>query len=57
MPAKLPAMRVDQIYVPPGSKVYYASSVPTQWSDHYMTLAEVAVPVTAVRGTEAAGSR
>jgi endonuclease/exonuclease/phosphatase (EEP) superfamily protein YafD len=46
-PARLPAMRPDQIYVPPGCQVYYASAIPTRWSDHYMTLTEVAVPVTA----------
>jgi endonuclease/exonuclease/phosphatase family metal-dependent hydrolase len=46
-PARLPAMRPDQVYVPPGSRVYYAAAVPTRWSDHYMTLAEVAVTLTA----------
>jgi len=46
-PVKLPAMRPDMIFVPPASRVYYAGAVPTQWSDHYMTLVEVAVPVVA----------
>lgn len=44
-PAKLPAVRVDLIFVPGDAKVYYASSVPTRYSDHYMTLAEVSVPI------------
>ncbi len=53
-PARLPAMRPDQIYVPPGSHVYYAAAVPTRYSDHYMTLAEVTVPMTALRPPEGA---
>ena len=56
-PAMLPALRVDQIYVPPGSRVYYATAVPTRWSDHYMTLAEVAVPVMVGPGAAAAGGK
>ena len=44
-PARLPALRVDMIFVPEDTKVYYASSVPTRHSDHHMTLAEVSIPV------------
>jgi endonuclease/exonuclease/phosphatase (EEP) superfamily protein YafD len=43
-PTKLPAVRVDMIFVQPGVQVYYAGAEPTTFSDHYMTMAEVAVP-------------
>jgi len=49
VPAKLPVLRVDQIHVPPGSRVYYATAVVTRWSDHYMTFAEAAIPVSGHR--------
>lgn len=42
-PAKFPAVRVDIIYVPQRARVYYCRAVPTEFSDHYMTLAEVAI--------------
>jgi len=48
-PARLPLVRIDMLFVPVGSEVYYAAAVPTQFSDHYMTLAEVVVPVQARR--------
>jgi endonuclease/exonuclease/phosphatase (EEP) superfamily protein YafD len=45
VPAKLPGMRIDLIYVPRASRMHYATAVPTSRSDHYMTLAEAAIPV------------
>ena len=45
-PGKMPLIRVDMIFVPPEATVYYAGAVPTRHSDHYMTLAEVALPLT-----------
>jgi endonuclease/exonuclease/phosphatase family metal-dependent hydrolase len=45
VPSKLPVMRVDMIFVPQDARVYDARAVGTRWSDHYMTLAEVALPV------------
>jgi len=43
-PARLPAVRADMIFVPPEARVHYAAAIPTPYSDHYMSLAEVAVP-------------
>jgi endonuclease/exonuclease/phosphatase (EEP) superfamily protein YafD len=43
-PARLPAMRVDMIFVPEQARVYYAAAVPTRHSDHYPVLAEVVLP-------------
>jgi len=40
-----PVLRIDMVWVPRGSRVYYAGSVFTAASDHDMVLAEVAVPV------------
>ncbi len=45
VPTKLPALRIDMIFVPSDARVYYARAVPTRYSDHYMTLAEVEIPV------------
>lgn len=45
-PSKLPVMRIDMIFVPEDTRVYDARAVATRWSDHYMTLAEIAVPTT-----------
>lgn len=47
VPTRVPVLRIDLVYVPSGSDVYYAEAVPTRQSDHYMTLAEVAVPAAA----------
>jgi endonuclease/exonuclease/phosphatase family metal-dependent hydrolase len=44
-PAKLPAMRVDMVFVPERTRVYYAAALPTGHSDHYPVLAEVVLPV------------
>lgn len=50
-PAKVPAVRVDMIFVPEDAHVYYAAAIPTEHSDHYMMLAEVVLP--ALRVAEA----
>ncbi len=42
-PTKLPVVRIDMIFVPKEATVYYSRAVPTEFSDHYMTLAEVAI--------------
>jgi endonuclease/exonuclease/phosphatase family metal-dependent hydrolase len=44
-PAKLPALRVDMIFVPADARVYYAGAVPTGLSDHYMMFADVMLPL------------
>ncbi len=44
-PARLPAMRVDMVHTSPDVTVHYARAVPTRLSDHYMTLAEIEVPL------------
>lgn len=54
-PVRLPAMRVDMIFVPNQARVYYAAAVPTSWSDHYMIIAEVVVP-TRLEAVEEAGA-
>jgi endonuclease/exonuclease/phosphatase family metal-dependent hydrolase len=46
VPAGMPVFRIDMVFVPPDAAVYYAGAVPTRLSDHYMTMAEVAVAVT-----------
>jgi len=38
-------VRVDLIFVPDDADVRYAAAVPSPYSDHYMTLAEVLLPV------------
>ena len=53
-PLKLPAVRVDMVFVPGSSEVYYAAAIPTLYSDHYMTLAEVSVPLRRTPPTETA---
>jgi endonuclease/exonuclease/phosphatase family metal-dependent hydrolase len=45
VPSKLPALRLDMIFVPPNAEVFYAGAVSTRLSLHRMTLAEVAIPV------------
>ncbi len=49
VPARLPMLRVDMIYVPRGARVYYAAALPTDHSDHRMVLAEVAVPLSPLK--------
>jgi endonuclease/exonuclease/phosphatase (EEP) superfamily protein YafD len=44
-PPRLPALRVDQIYVPRGTRVYRTVAVPTRFSDHFPVVAEVAVSI------------
>lgn len=44
-PAKLPVVRVDMVFVPRGTDVLFARAVPSRYSDHYMTLTEVNLPV------------
>jgi len=61
-PAKLPVVRVDMVFVPWGAKVRSAHAVPSNYSDHYMTLTEVDVPVrrtgpALVEGAVARGGR
>ncbi|MCK4375074.1 MAG: hypothetical protein KAX19_07085, partial [Candidatus Brocadiae bacterium] len=55
-PAKLPVVRIDMIFVPHHAEVYYASAVPTRFSDHYMMLTEVVVPVRAGKAEPPAAS-
>ncbi len=45
VPSKLPALRIDMIFVQPNAEVFYAGAVSTRLSIHRMTLAEVAIPV------------
>jgi endonuclease/exonuclease/phosphatase family metal-dependent hydrolase len=44
-PPRLPALRVDQIYVPEEAYVYRCAAVRTRFSDHFPVMAEVAVPL------------
>lgn len=46
----IPVARIDMIFVPDDARVYYATAVDTRYSDHRMTLAEVAVRVPVRRG-------
>jgi endonuclease/exonuclease/phosphatase (EEP) superfamily protein YafD len=46
-PAKLPAVRVDMLFVPKDVQVAYSAAVPTRYSDHYGMLAEILLPVSA----------
>ena len=46
VPAKLPLLRIDLIFVPRDTEVFYAGAVRTYYSDHHMTLAEVRLPIT-----------
>jgi endonuclease/exonuclease/phosphatase (EEP) superfamily protein YafD len=48
-PAKLPVVRVDMVFVPRGADVLFARAVPSRYSDHYMTLTEVNLPVPRTR--------
>ena len=54
--ARFPAVRIDMIFVPHDAEVYYASAVPTRFSDHYMALTEVVVPVRAGKAEPLAAS-
>jgi endonuclease/exonuclease/phosphatase (EEP) superfamily protein YafD len=55
VPSKLPALRIDIIFVPRDAAVFYAGAVSTRLSLHRMTLAEVTIspPQTPRRTTSA----
>lgn len=44
VPARSPVLRIDQIYVPQNTDVFYAGTMPTRNSDHCAMVAEVALP-------------
>jgi len=45
VPSRFPVYRIDLIFVPRDATVYHAQAVPTRFSDHRMTLAEVVLDV------------
>jgi len=52
-PARMPVMRPDMIFAPRDARVYYAGAVPTRYSDHYMALAELEVPIPRTQAVQA----
>ena len=53
VPARLPLLRIDLIFVPRDAEVFYAAAVRTRYSDHHMALAEVRLPITRQSGATA----
>ncbi len=51
-----PIVRIDAVFVPDAAEVVYASAAPTKFSDHYMVLAEIVVPVTRAAAQSMAAS-